>query len=101
MADHPIIHWSTVRHDPAPIIRAFVHPDLRGHPMIEIPEPGTRIALVQLNDPYVARSGRSGLRPGAQGTAGRYDRLGGLSVVWDNGSRLSLLPDEGDAWRAL
>jgi hypothetical protein len=69
--------------------------------MIEIPEPGTRIELVQLNDPYVTRRGRSQLRPGAQGTAGCYDRLGGLSVVWDNGSRLSLLPDEGDAWRAL
>lgn len=63
--------------------------------MSEIPEPGTRIELVHTNDAHTL------LRPGAQGTAGRYDRLGGLSVAWDDGSRLSLLPDEGDTWRAL
>lgn len=63
--------------------------------MIEIPERGTRIELVRVNDPHTR------LRPGAQGTAGRYNEMGGLAVAWDDGSGLSLLPDEGDAWRVL
>jgi hypothetical protein len=63
--------------------------------MNEIPERGTRVELVHTSDPHTR------LRPGARGTTGRYSELGGLSVAWDDGSRLSLLPDEGDTWRIL
>jgi hypothetical protein len=64
--------------------------------MTEIPERGTRIELVHTSDLHTR------LRPGDQGTTtGRYSELGGLSVAWDDGSRLALLPDEGDAWRVL
>lgn len=59
---------------------------------VEIPRPGTRIVLVSINDPHTP------LRPGACGRVTRYDRIGGLSVRWDSGSTLSLLPDQGDRW---
>lgn len=61
----------------------------------DIPVPGIRIELVRTTDPH------TNLRPGDRGTAGRYNDMGGLSVTWDNGSTLSLLPDEGDAWRII
>jgi hypothetical protein len=62
---------------------------------MRIPEPGTRIALVRVNDPYTR------LAPGTHGTAGRYSDIGGLNVTWDDGSRLSLIPSDGDEWRVL
>jgi hypothetical protein len=62
---------------------------------LNIPEPGDRIELVHTTDPHTK------LRPGAQGTAGRFLPMWGLMVKWDDGSILSLLPEEGDAWRVL
>jgi hypothetical protein len=62
---------------------------------VNVPEPGTRIELVACTDPH------TNLVPGDRGTAGRYNEMGGLSVAWDSGSRLSLFPDEGDRWRVL
>lgn len=63
--------------------------------MNEIPERDARVRFVHTDDPYTR------LRPGDEGTAGRFTQLGGLSVRWDHGSTLSLLPDEGDQWEVL
>ncbi|WP_327349620.1 DUF4314 domain-containing protein [Streptomyces sp. NBC_01321] len=52
---------------------------------------GQRIALIATADPHTE------LRPGDKGTVRRYDtRLQQLAVDWDNGSRLSMLLDDGD-----
>ena len=61
----------------------------------DTPTKGTRIALVATSDPYTA------LKPGMEGTVVRVDREGNLDVDWDCGSRLSLLPCEGDRYRTL
>ncbi|MDX3766448.1 MULTISPECIES: DUF4314 domain-containing protein [unclassified Streptomyces] len=52
---------------------------------------GQRIALIATADPHTE------LRPGAEGTVRSYDnRLQQLKVTWDDGSRLSMLLDDGD-----
>lgn len=52
-------------------------------------QPGDRVALVHTNDPYTR------LRPGATGRVVRV-RSTEVDVRWDDGSRLSMLLDEGD-----
>ena len=54
---------------------------------------GDRVQLVRTNDPHTR------LTPGAQGTVTRVrESLGELTigVAWDDGSSLTMLPDEGD-----
>ena len=60
---------------------------------------GKRIELVSTNDPHTR------LRPGSQGTI-LWEREGwegekSISVQWDDGSSLSLIPAEGDQFRIL
>src|SRR5262245_5772436 len=60
--------------------------------------PGDRVELVRTNDPYTQ------LRPGDQGTVRHVrENLGEpeIAVAWDDGSRLSILPDSGDQIRVL
>lgn len=60
---------------------------------------GTRIKLVYTNDPY------TNLVPGDEGTITGYSnsRYAGLQVwvKWDNGSTLSMLPNDGDMFEIL
>ena len=44
---------------------------------------GTRIELVQMNDPYTK------LIPGDKGTVQFVDDAGGIHINWDNGSSLA------------
>jgi len=46
--------------------------------------PGTRVMLVNMNDPY------SKLRPGAKGTVTGVDDMGTIHVSWDCGSSLGV-----------
>lgn len=43
---------------------------------------GTRVALVQMDDPYTK------LRPGDQGTVIAVDDIGTVHIQWDSGSTL-------------
>lgn len=55
---------------------------------------GDRIALVHTDDLH------TDLKPGDEGTVTRYDTtLAQLNIAWDNGSRLSMLLDDGDEVR--
>ncbi len=59
---------------------------------------GDRVELIHTNDKHTK------LTPGVQGTVSfvRDDPWGQvISVNWDDGSRLSMLPDEGDRIRKL
>jgi hypothetical protein len=54
---------------------------------------GDRVRLVHTNDPWTR------LRPGTEGTVTTVaDALGHqqIWVAWDNGSRLAMIPDDGD-----
>ena len=46
---------------------------------------GTRVELVQMNDPYTS------LVPGDQGTVSDIDDTGTVFVAWDRGSSLGLV----------
>ena len=46
---------------------------------------GTRVELVQMNDPYTS------LVPGDQGTVSDIDDTGNVFVAWDRGSSLGLV----------
>lgn len=48
---------------------------------------GKRVKLISMNDPYPIPSG-------TLGTIVRVDDMSNIHVHWDNGSSLSLLPDE-------
>ncbi|MFE5970102.1 DUF4314 domain-containing protein [Streptomyces sp. NPDC056463] len=55
---------------------------------------GARVALVSTTDE------RTDLKPDDEGTVTRYDAtLAQLNIAWDNGSRLSMLLDDGDEVR--
>ena len=54
----------------------------------EIYKPGTRVELVELNDPY------RHLPAGLQGTVSCVDDTGTIHVDWDNGSRLGVVYGE-------
>lgn len=49
---------------------------------------GSRIRLIQMNDPYHP------VPPGAEGTLAAIDDLGTFHVSWDNGRGLGLVPGE-------
>lgn len=55
--------------------------------------PGTRIRLVRMNDPYP-------LPYGITGTVLDQDPNGDYEVQWDNGSQLKLIP-EIDEWEEI
>jgi len=44
--------------------------------------PGTRVALIRMDDPYAA------LKPGDQGTVSFVDDIGTIHIKWDCGSSL-------------
>jgi hypothetical protein len=50
---------------------------------------GKRIKLIQMNDPYP-------VEPNTMGTISRVDDLGQIHVIWDNGRRLSVIPEEDE-----
>jgi hypothetical protein len=50
---------------------------------------GKRIKLIQMNDPYP-------VDPNTMGTISRVDDLGQIHVIWDNGRRLSVIPEEDE-----
>jgi hypothetical protein len=61
-------------------------------------QPGDRIALVFTADPYTK------LQPGDEGTVTDCDThfgSGVISIKWDNGSTLSMIPDFGDRVRKV
>lgn len=49
---------------------------------------GTRIELLQMDDPYAP------LEPGMMGTVERVDDIGTLHMKWDNGRTLGVVPGE-------
>lgn len=55
---------------------------------------GTRIELINMNDPY------SPVEPGTRGTVAYVDDIGQIGMKWDNGRSLSLVPGE-DSFRKL
>lgn len=55
---------------------------------------GTRVELISSTDIFTR------LRPGEQGTVNFIDSQGTLHVIWDNGSKLGLIPGE-DHWLEL
>jgi hypothetical protein len=62
--------------------------------------PGTRVELVCTNDPLTE------LRPGDRGRVTRLQQghpLVGpaIHILWDSGSTLAMLPDEGDVIRVV
>lgn len=56
--------------------------------------PGTRVVLLQMNDPY------SPVESGMRGTVQGVDDAGQILMKWDNGRSLSLIPGE-DSFRRL
>lgn len=54
-------------------------------------QPGQRVRLLRLTDPY------SDLPAGSEGTVQFVDDLGTVHVAWDAGSTLGLIPGE-DKW---
>lgn len=50
--------------------------------------PGTRIRLIEMNDPY------SPVSPGTEGTVNFIDDQCQLHMDWDNGRTLALIPGE-------
>jgi len=56
--------------------------------------PGTRIELINMNDPY------SPVPAGTQGTVDHVDDGGALHMAWDNGRTLGVIPGE-DQFKVL
>ena len=64
-------------------------------PMLKASYPeGTRLELISMDDPY------SPIPSGTRGTVKYVDDIGQIGMEWDNGSSLSLVPDE-DSFRKL
>lgn len=55
---------------------------------------GTRILLLQMNDPYAP------VTPGMRGTVQTVDDIGQIHVQWDDGRSLAVIPQE-DRFRCL
>ena len=64
--------------------------------MSALPNRGDRIELISTDDPVTR------LRPGDRGTVTRVTTgpYGSIGVRWDDGSGLSLIPDQ-DRWRIV
>ena len=65
-----------------------------------LPQKGDRVRLLHTSDGYTK------LQHGALGTVIRYrenvmDEYDQLHVAWDEGSRLSLIPESGDRWEIV
>lgn len=56
--------------------------------------PGTRVMLLNMNDPY------SPVESGMRGTVQGVDDAGQILMKWDNGRSLSIIPGE-DSFRRL
>ena len=56
--------------------------------------PGTRVILLNMNDPY------SPVESGMRGTVQGVDDAGQILMKWDNGRSLSIIPGE-DSFRRL
>lgn len=56
--------------------------------------PGTRIELINMDDPY------SPIQPGTRGSVAAVDDIGTIHMNWDNGRTLGLVPGE-DSFRKL
>ena len=56
--------------------------------------PGTRIELIQMNDPF------SPVEAGTRGTVHHVDDAGQLHMQWDNGRTLAIVP-QVDSFRKL
>jgi hypothetical protein len=48
--------------------------------------------LIRTTDPWTR------LKPGTEGTVTLIDAMGTVHVSWDDGSRLGLVREAGDAW---
>lgn len=46
---------------------------------------GTRVELIEMNDPYRE------MPPGIKGTVQLVDDAGGIHIIWDNGSTLAAI----------
>jgi hypothetical protein len=80
-----------------PLTRACLHyieGDLHDRTRLGPSHVGARVALVQTKDEH------SRLEPNATGTVEAVDDAGTVHVLWDNGTRLGLIPG-ADVWRAL
>ncbi len=62
----------------------FPEKEIVDHIRVEYPE-GTRVELVEMNDPYCR------LEPGLQGTVVAVDDTGTIHVHWDNGRTLGVV----------
>ena len=57
--------------------------------------PGTRIRLIEMNDPWVKEKPYSNVfKAGILGTVQMVDDAGTIHMHWDIGSSLGLIPDE-------
>lgn len=56
---------------------------------------GKRVRLIYCSDPYTL------LRAGAEGTVQLIDDIGTVHVLWDDGSSLGLIEDEGDLFSVI
>ena len=55
---------------------------------------GTRIELIDMNDPYAP------IESGTQGTVEFVDDMGQIHMKWDNGRTLALIPGE-DSFKVI
>ena len=61
-----------------------VRPEVLAHLREEYPA-GTRVELIEMNDPYRE------MPPGLKGTVQMVDDAGGIQINWDNGSTLAAI----------
>jgi len=61
-----------------------VRPEVLAHLREEYPA-GTRVELIEMNDPYRE------MPPGLKGTVQLVDDAGGIQINWDNGSTLAAI----------
>ena len=61
-----------------------VRPEVLAHLREEYPA-GTRVELIEMNDPYRE------MPPGLKGTVQLVDDAGGIHINWDNGSTLAAI----------
>ncbi|MGF7142393.1 hypothetical protein HNQ56_000811 [Anaerotaenia torta] len=62
----------------------IIHPEMLKQ-LKEYYTPGTRVVLIQMDDPY------TNLQPGDKGTVTSVDDIGTIHVKWDRGSSLGVV----------